>query len=626
MSNSFNGKKLTFQVVLINILFPLFFVQLSQSLLQIYNPALQGGMVFRLTVSVKPVILMLFLIAAVAALLIIGRILKPLRSFFKQGEQYEAARKATLSIPWVLMSVHSLLWILSNFAFYMAYHWVTPGGVPFFWSLSLSVLSGLLGALFSSIVMNIIFVPVKGFLKMTERNPGEEDLFSLNKNLIITVVVVLSAVLFTTYAGRYYASTGEPNGISYIGTVILLSFIFLTAGIVLILLSRQEDRAQIRIMTEKLKELNAAGGDLTGKLYLLNFDKTGDLVEEINHLMEKLHSAFSEVAEAAGEMQMISDEIDRSIDAVRETSSAILASSRDVDASLADQETVVATTGEKLGEMLQGVGRISDLVEVHRSSVDSTSSTIEEMTANIVSVSDHSQAASRISEELNESIVQGSQAVKSSISCIEGILETSEQMNGLVHLIGKLAAQTNMLAMNAAIEAAHAGDKGLGFAVVADEVRKLAGNSAENTSYIAGNIHTLNEKVDQGVRTSREAGTILDSVLKMIEESAMLSSEIAAAMIEQKSGTDDLIRVVSDVVTSSSGIQVETNRQVSENSLIKENIENFMGQCRRIRELTNTQLTSYSTVYESLSDLKGLSEEGKKLGSSLQSVISGFTL
>ncbi len=626
MVHSFNGRKLVFQVILVNILIPLVFVQISQSLLQLYNPALEGGLWYRLAVSVKPAILALFMIAVVIAVLAIGQILKPLRNYLKKGTDYESARKASLSVPWILMGVHSSLWILSNFAFYTAYHWKTPGGVPFFWSLSLSVLSGLLGALFSAIFMNILFIPVKSELQMTEKRPDERDHFISNKNLIITVVVVFSSVLFTTYAGRYYGATDLSNGISYIGTVVLLSCVFLTIGVTLILFSRQEDRAQIRIMTVKLKELNEAGGDLTGKLYLLNFDNTGDMVEEINRLMEKLHTAFSEVADAAGEMILISNEIDRSIDAVRDTTSSILDSSRQVDDSLADQEDVVSTTGKKLGDMLQGVGRISRLVEEHRSSVDSTSSTIEEMTANIRNVSDNSQMARDISDDLNRSIIQGAEAVNSSISCIEGIMETSEQMNDLVHLIGKLAAQTNMLAMNAAIEAAHAGDKGLGFAVVADEVRKLAGNSSENTSYISENIRTLNGKVDLGVQTSRQAGSILKEVLSKIRESANLSSEIAAAMIEQKSGTDELIRVVNDVVVSSNGIQEETSRQVSENSLIKENIQNFMGQCTRIRELTNAQLGSYTRVYESLSELKSLSEEGKNLGNALQSVMSGFTL
>ena len=626
MENIFNGKKLAVQVVLINVFFPLFFVQLSQSLIQIYNPALEGSLGIRLSHSFKPTILLLFLVAVVFAVLIIGRILNPLINYFKEGSDYERARKATISVPWILMGVHSILWILSNFAFYMAYQWQTPGGVPFFWSLSLSVLSGLIGALFSSLTMNVLFVPVKSLLKMTSRNKGEEDLFLRNKNLIIVGIVILSSVLFTSYAGRYYAVSSRDNGISYPGTVILLSLISVGVALVLILLSRYEDRMQVRLMAEKLRELNEAGGDLTGKLILINFDENGDLAEEINRLMEKLHVSFSEVAGAAGDMLMISHEIDRSIDSARSRTGEILESSREVDSFLSEQRSVVNRTGEKLGEMLKGFECIFSLVEEHREAVDSTSSTIEEMTANIKSVTENTETAKEITDQLGLSIRDGNSAVNTSISCIEGILETSGKMNELVRMIGKVAAQTNMLAMNAAIEAAHAGDKGLGFAVVADEVRKLAGTSAENTGEIAGNIQMLNEKVETGVQTSRSAGDILTRIMNEINRSELLSGEIAAAMSQQRSGTEELLRVVNNVVSTSSNIQDETSRQVQENTELKENITNFIDQCARIQTLTNSQLDSYQVVSDSLASLKGLSEKGKQLGDALESVISGFTL
>ena len=394
----------------------------------------------------------------------------------------------------------------------------------------------------------------------------------------------------------------------------------------LIFLSRREEERQFHILSEKLAELNGEGGSLSDRLVLINFDRTGEIVEQINSLTGKLHGAFTEVSEASSDVMDISGKIDLAISDSRERISSILESSKEITSFLEDQKEMVNDTGEKLSRMLMGFERISGLSDEHRNFVETTSSTIEEMSANIDSVSATTARAYEISELLAGTIEEGGAAVKNSINSIQEISETAGKTGELVNVVARIAAQTNLLAMNAAIEAAHAGDKGLGFAVVADEVRKLAGSSSDNTGEIAGQIKMLNEKVSQGVSTSRSAGEALQKILSEIETSSTLSREIAAAMKEQKGGTQDLLEQVSQVVKTSSVIRDETGRQVSGNGELKENISGFVSQCARIQDLTAGQLDANRMIFDSLSDLKLLSEQGKDLGDKLKTVISGFSL
>jgi len=626
MAQKFNGKKIVTGMVLANILYPALFMQLSQSLIQVFNPAIEGTLGVRLALSVKPLIYSMFMAAILILTVILRGILKPLFNFVTKGTDYDKARKATLSVPWVLIIIHTSLWILSNFAFYLGYHWKTPGGVPFFWSLSLSALAGLCGALFTAVSMNTMLIPVKSLLNITYRKPGEVDYFNTNRNSIIMIATTLTTTLFTAYACRFYVGASSSNGIPFSAGVGLMTAVLTGATLGFIILSRGEERLQNTLLTNKLMDLNRSGGDLSGRLVIINFDSTGVIVEQINLLTEKLHQSFSDVAGAAADVMKISEDIDDSIEKAMEKIKTILSSSQEVTDFLSDQKMVVNETGEKLSLMLGGFERISSLMEEHRRFVESTSSTIEEMTANIESVSENTVIAREITDELGRTINNGSEAVTSSIHSIEEIHETAEKTNELVKIVSRIAAQTNLLSMNAAIEAAHAGDKGRGFAVVADEVRKLASSSTSNTGEISENISLLNKKVEQGVETSRSAGEVLSRILEEINRSSLLSREIAAAMTEQKHGTAELLKLVTKAVETSATIQDETSSQVSGNSVLKENIQNFIDHCARIQTLTNDQLEANRAIFSSLSGLKDLSEKGRRLGGNLESVMAGFTL
>ncbi len=625
MDKSLNSKRLVISIFWINLLFPLLFIQLSQTLMQIFNTSIEGGLGRRLALSFKPTIYGLFLVALIITGIVLFNRLRPLFLYAGKGTHYEKARKATLMVPWVLMITHGGLWILSNIAFYAAYNWESPGGVPFFWSMIISVMGGLCGALFTALTMNILLIPVKRMLMITRREEGERDVFALHKSIIIGLCSTLTAVVFTGYICRFYIED-VSNGLSFSGALIFGAAILcgITAG--LILLSRREEERQFRLLTEKLSDLNGEGGNLSDRLILINFDRTGEIVEQINRLTEKLHGAFSEVSEASSDVMDISGKIDHAISDSRQRISSILDSSREITSFLEEQKEMVNSTGEKLNRMLMGFERISELSEEHKTFVETTSSTIEEISANIDSVSATTARAFEISELLTGTVEEGGTAVSDSIHSIEEINETAEKTGELVKVVGTIAAQTNLLAMNAAIEAAHAGDKGLGFAVVADEVRKLAGSSSENTSEIAGQIKMLNDKVSQGVATSRSAGEALKKILSEIEISSTLSREIAAAMKEQKGGTQDLLDLVGQVVKTSSVIQDETGRQVAGNGELKENIGGFVSQCARIQGLTAEQLDANKLIFDSLSELKELSEHGKSLGDKLRTVISGFSL
>jgi methyl-accepting chemotaxis protein len=176
--------------------------------------------------------------------------------------------------------------------------------------------------------------------------------------------------------------------------------------------------------------------------------------------------------------------------------------------------------------------------------ISSIGSVTEKMAAQFKTVSEASKEGGRIQTESKQRISE--------------IVEQSQALLEANKIIATIAAQTNLLAMNAAIEAAHAGESGRGFAVVADEIRKLAVNSSNESKKIGAELKQIVTTIDKIVKDAEASGSAFAEVSLRVGETEKLVFEVDNAVREQKTGASQ--------VMESLRIMKETNAQVSENS------------------------------------------------------------
>ncbi|KJU85731.1 methyl-accepting chemotaxis sensory transducer [Candidatus Magnetobacterium bavaricum] len=288
-----------------------------------------------------------------------------------------------------------------------------------------------------------------------------------------------------------------------------------------------------------------ASGDLKIRFSYDARDEVGRLSQGLNHMVTSLKDIITEVKDAADAMSDASTNL--------KSSSGKMAN--DV-VNQAERTTQVATSIEEMSQTVSEIARsISDIAT-------SASNTVE-----------IARKGSKVVEQTVNEVKKIDETVRESASLVESLGNRSNQIGDIVKVIKDIADQTNLLALNAAIEAARAGEQGRGFAVVADEVRKLAEKTSKATTEISTMITTMQgetgmvitsmhgnlQRVNDGVSYSTQAGKSLEDILSSVTKLQELLANIASASDEMNAVADNVTKDIETIAMSSRDTTVCTD-------------------------------------------------------------------
>ena len=345
--------------------------------------------------------------------------------------------------------------------------------------------------------------------------------------------------------------------------IIIVALVSIVIGVVVAFLLAKMVTNPLNSTVSLLKEISEGDGDLTQRLPQTGNDELSDLAIYFNKTIDKISSLVASIKTEAGVMDTLASNLSVNMN---ETTSAVHAIDENVALiknQITEQNSDVNQSTEMMKRISENIEKLNSNIENQALSVSHGSSAIEQMVANIRSVSDILDKNMLSVRELSDSAEQGREVVRKTVALTDQIFENSDGLMEASNIIGNIASKTNLLAMNAAIEASHAGEVGKGFAVVAGEIRKLAEDSTIQGKKISDALIGLKDLIIEISASSKDIKDQFEKIFSNTQEVSEQEAVIKSAMDEQASGSNQILNVIHDINTLSQDVKagvIEMNK------------------------------------------------------------------
>jgi methyl-accepting chemotaxis protein len=401
----------------------------------------------------------------------------------------------------------------------------------------------------------------------------------------------------------------------------VLTMLLMSVGILFIARSISRPINSLAFM---LKDIAEGEGDLTKEIALSSKDELGDLARYFNLTIAKIKGMVLAIKQDAEVLSRTGVELASNMTETAASVNEIATNIQSVKSRTGNQAESVRSTDRVMRQMVENIDTLNAQIQKQGDCVSQSSSAVEELLANIQSVTQSLVNNGKNVADLAQASEVGRNGLQEVASAIQEIDKESAGLLEINAVMQNIASQTNLLSMNAAIEAAHAGEAGKGFAVVADEIRKLAESSGTQSKTISVVLKKIKDSIDKIAKSTEGVLLKFEAIQHGVRQVTEQEGNVRAAMEEQRAGSKHILESISALneisgeVKRSAGEMGKGSRAVMQESKVLEQITG------EISGGMQEMATGAEQISDAVTRVKEISGENKEQIEALIGEVSRF--
>jgi len=368
----------------------------------------------------------------------------------------------------------------------------------------------------------------------------------------------------------------------------------------------------------------AVGNFIVDKLEIKRRDVFGILAMQLNIFHKNTVALLSSIKNNTNTMNEVGTILSTNAEETASSIHQINENINGVKQQTMTQAAGVTETAATMEEIIRTIKQLNGSIETQAASVARSSSLIEGMVANISSITQTIDKTDDSIKELAQATGDGKDAVVTSNSVTQKIAEESGGLIEASNIIQNIASQTNLLAMNAAIEAAHAGDAGKGFAVVADEIRKLAEESSTQGKNITVTLKILGTEIETLAKSSKTVEEKFNAIFTLSEQVKTMSANLMTAMKEQETGSREVLSAIKAINSVTQEVQAGSTEMLHGGEQVADEMQNLDNLTRIITDSMNEMASGAVQISNAVQEVNEITQRNKESINNLSAEVGKF--